>query len=558
MAYIATSEGTSGQPKPDNWVPILEQPLSTRRKLRMICLGAGFSGLTLAYKIRYDMKYDDFIDFQIYEKNPDLGGTWYENRYPGAACSTIADSYVFPFEPNPNWSTFYAGSREIWQYMKDTAVKWDLEQFVTYNSKVTDSVWDDENGRWKVKIDRQGIVVEEQCDILVNASGFLNKWTWPNIEGLHDFKGKLIHTAAWDQLYDWTNKKVAVIGNGSSAIQLVPHLQKTAKQVVNYVRSPTWIAANFLEEYSEGGVQVYSEERKKQFREDPSSLFELRKKMEHGFNGLFRAMLMGTSEQKAMAKTYRDIMESRLGRKPELIDRFVPTFTVGCRRLTPGDGYLEALQEENVRCLWSPIAKVTETGILTEEGLEDFDLIVTATGFDVSFRPSWNLIGRNGASLKDTWAKNPTSYFSICAVDHPNYFVYAGPNSPVAHGVLPGALDQMSSYILKWCKKIAEEDIKSITVKPKVVDDLNVWSQELLSRTVWAGNCRSWYKNGTINGNITALHAGSAMHFREMLENIRGEDFEISYRSANEFRYLGNGLTLRDANGGDLAYYLKQ
>jgi len=252
--------------------------------------------------------------------------------------------------------------------------------------------------------------------------------------------------------------------------------------VVNYIRNPTWIAANFLEEYSEDGVQTYSEEIRQRFREDPSSLFELRKKLEHGyvlveslplislkylltsrinsFNGLFRAMLIGTPEQKAMAKTYRDIMEKRLGRKPELIDRFVPTFTVGCRRLTPGDGYLEALQEENVRCIWTPITTVTEKGIVTAEGPEDFDLIVTATGFDVSFRPSWNLVGRDGASLKDTWAKSPTSYFGMCAVDHPNYFVYAGPNTPVAHGVLPGALDQMSAYILKWCKKIAEEDIK--------------------------------------------------------------------------------------------------
>lgn len=178
------------------------------------------------------------------------------------------------------------------------------------------------------------------------------------------------------------------------------------------------------------------------------------------FNGLFRAMVIGTPEQKTMEKVYRNIMESRLGKKPELIDRFVPTFTVGCRRLTPGDGYLEALQEQNVRCIWSPITRVTDTGILTKEGLEDFDLIVTATGFDVSFKPSWNLIGRNGSTLKNTWAKDPTSYFGLCAIDHPNYFVYAGPNSPVAHGVLPGALDQMSSYILKWCKKISEEDIK--------------------------------------------------------------------------------------------------
>ncbi|KAJ3538381.1 hypothetical protein NM208_g5929 [Fusarium decemcellulare] len=553
---------------PSNWVPILDKPLSTPRKLRVVCIGAGFSGLILAHKIKYDWKMDDFIELQIYEKNDDIGGTWYENRYPGAACndleplrrlcsSEFIDSYVFQFEPNPNWTSFYASSPEIWQYMKDTAVKWKLEQFIKFKARVTDSIWDDHEGKWNLKVDEDGNIVEDTCDVLVNASGFLNKWRWPDIKGLHEFKGKLLHTANWDQSYDWAGKKVAVIGNGSSAIQVVPHLQRTAKEVVNYIRSPTWIAANFLEEYSDDGNKFYSEEKRKQFRENPESLFELRKKLEHGFNQLFLAMLNGTPQQKAMDKQYRKIMEDRLGNDSELVKHLVPSFNVGCRRLTPGDGYLEALQEKNVRCIWSPVTEVTERGILTSEGEEEYDLIVTATGFDVSFRPSWNMVGRNGASLKTAWVDEPKAYFGMCAADHPNYFIYTGPNSPVAHGVITASLDAMTGYILKWCRKIAEEDIKSVTVKQKVVDDLSVWSQELLSKTVWAGKCRSWYKNGTVDGKITALHAGSVIHYREILQDVRGEDFEIEYRSPNEFRYLGNGLTKRDANGDDLGYYLK-
>jgi cation diffusion facilitator CzcD-associated flavoprotein CzcO len=178
------------------------------------------------------------------------------------------------------------------------------------------------------------------------------------------------------------------------------------------------------------------------------------------FNGLFKAMVVGTPEQQGMASTYRGIMESRLSNNPELISRFVPSFTVGCRRLTPGDGYLEALQQPNVRCIWSPISCITPTGIKTAEGPEDFDMIVTATGFDVSYRPSWNLVGRNETKLQEIWKDNPTSYFGVCAPEHPNYFLFAGPNTPVAHGVLPGALDQMAGYMLKWCYKIATEDIK--------------------------------------------------------------------------------------------------
>ena len=153
-------------------------------------------------------------------------------------------------------------------------------------------------------------------------------------------------------------------------------------------------------------------------------------------------------------------MEERLGNDPELIKRFVPRFSVGCRRLTPGDGYLEALQEENAQTIWAPITNVTSKGILTADGEEEYDLIVTATGFDVSFRPSWNLVGRNGASLAKEWASEPEGYFGMCAVNHPNYFIYTGPNSPVAHGVLTSSMDAMTGYILKWCRKIATEDIK--------------------------------------------------------------------------------------------------
>ncbi|KAM0521289.1 hypothetical protein ACHAPE_002767 [Trichoderma viride] len=484
--------------KPSNWVPLLDGPLRQERKLRVVCVGGGWSGMTLAHKLTHELKWDHFIDLQIYEKNPDLGGTWYENRYPGAACP------------------------EIWQYMKDTAKKWDLERHMLFNSKVIDSIWDECSGKWRLKVDHQGETINDECDVLINATGFLHKWSWPNIEGLHNFKGKLAHTAA-------CGKRIALIGNGSSAIQVLPQVQKTAKKVITYVRSPTWIAANFLNQFSEDGGKVFTEEQRKEFRENPERLYQLRKKLEHGFNELFKAMVVGRPEQKELDREHHEIMRQRLRQNPELIDRLVPSFTAGCRRLTPGD----------------------EKGILTAEGEEEVDIIVTATGFDVSYRPNWNLVGRNGATLNELWANDPLSYLGIAAPEHPNYFIFAGPNTPVAHGVFPGSCDAMAAYILKWCRKIA-----SICVLPEVVDDLDVWSQEMLSHTVWAAPCRSWYKNGRTDGRITALHAGSVIHYRELLEDIRGEDFKIDYRSTNKFRFLGNGFTKRDINGEDLGYYL--
>ncbi|PVH69706.1 FAD/NAD(P)-binding domain-containing protein [Cadophora sp. DSE1049] len=544
--------------KPANWAPILDQPINTPRKLRVVCVGAGFGGLSLAYEIQHTSDWGSFLELQIYDKNPDIGGTWYENRYPGAACDVPSHVYVFPFEPNPDWSSYYAGSAEIFQYIKKTAAKWALDKFVSLNSTVTDTTWNEDSCKWRIKIVQEGRVIEDECDILVSASGLFNKWSWPDIDGLHSFKGKLLHTADWDTSYDWTGKKVAVIGNGSSAIQVVPKVRKTAKELVNYFRNPTWVVPNLLQDVAEHGITQYSEERKKEFRENPESYFKFRKNIENNFNKFFLAMINGTPKQKEMEIGARMIMEGRLGNDPELIKRFVPTFNVGCRRLSPGDGYLEALQESNVRSISDPIIKVTENGILTADGEENFDLIVAATGFDYSFRPKWNQVGRNGARLREMWKEDATSYFGMCAVDQPNYFIYTGPNAPVSHGnSLLYSMQVMTSYILRWCRKIATQDIRSVSVKASIVDDLDVWSQASLQRTVWAGECRSWFKGGKVSGKITSLHAGSGLHYRAALDEIRGEDFEIAYWSPNRFRYLGNGLTKAEVDGDEeLAFYL--
>jgi cation diffusion facilitator CzcD-associated flavoprotein CzcO len=163
-----------------------------------------------------------------------------------------------------------------------------------------------------------------------------------------------------------------------------------------------------------------------------------------------------------MRKTCEDLMRKRLQDNPELADCLIPGFALACRRPTPGEGYLEALLKENVRYTLQPITRVTETGIVTENGEEEFDLIVAASGFDTSFQPTWNLVGRNGASLKDLWAKDATGYLGGWAVDHPNYILVMGPYSPVIQGGLQMSHDQWINYILKWCNKIAKEDIKSV------------------------------------------------------------------------------------------------
>ncbi|ODM22507.1 hypothetical protein SI65_00095 [Aspergillus cristatus] len=344
-------------------------------------------------------------------------------------------------------------------------------------------------------------MAEDTANILINGSGILNCWRWPDISGLHSFKETL---------------RVAIIGNGSSAIQILPQMQRTAKHIVTYIRNPTWISPSLattnLE--SNGGQNItYTEEEKKRLRENPDELCTLRKTLEHELNSFFE-------------------MKRRLGgdKNAHFYEKLIPKWTVGCRRWTPGDGYLEALTEPNV---------------------------TIKMRFDVSFSPFWELVGKDGIRLADQWKESPEAYFGICAPNMPNYFIFNGLNCPIGHGSALSPMDWMADYILRCCRKIATEDIRSVKVRSDATHDYNVYTQEFMKGTAWSSGCRSWYKNGKIDGRVTAMYAGSVIHYKEMLESFRTEDFILQYRSPNRFRFMGNGKTIREKNGGDLAYYIQ-
>ncbi|KAJ5197351.1 hypothetical protein N7449_007830 [Penicillium cf. viridicatum] len=530
---------------PPNWIPCVEQPAYARRKLKIICIGAGYSGLTLAHKIDHELKLGDFVDLKIYEKNPQVGGTWFENTYPGVACDIPAHAYTFLFEPNPNWSHFYAPGPEIEEYIQRTTRKWSLDKDIQFNTRVTETVWDDEVGKWKVEVDQGGTIMHDEADILVNASG---KTSWPDIEGLSSFKGKLLHTSIWDNTYDWSDKRVAVIGNGSSGIQCVAAMQPKVAQLVNFVRNPTWVSVNFCAEKTQnGGNFRYTEEEKAHFAEDTEAHFKYRREDHPMQLGLTQAC------QQQMEERMKGISD------PEILSKMLShEFRPGCRRLTPGDGYLEAFSNDNANLTFDPIERITEQGIKTITGDEQqFDVIVCATGFDTSFIPSWKMIGRNGATLEERWKGNPEAFFAVQVDTMPNYFIFNGPNCPISHGSVLTQISWTCDYILRWAKKISSEDIKSIDVKREAMEDYNVYCQEFLKRTVWSDECRSWYKNGKSSGHVTGVYPGSVLHFKDCLENIGGEHFHIDYRSKNRFRFLGNGESVRDQHGaGDLAWYM--
>ncbi|KAK4555055.1 hypothetical protein LTR86_007821 [Recurvomyces mirabilis] len=554
-----------GQPLPAEWIPLYKKPMRTpTRKLRIVCIGASVAAMNLAYKVYHEHALSgpasaDLIDLCFYDANESMGGTWLVNTYPGVACDVPAHIYTFPFEPNPDWSAFYASGEEILEYFLRTVKKYDLGRDVKCGHRVTKAVFDEGRGKWDLEVETQGGVVKDSCDILVSARGFLSKWRWPSIPGLHDFQGHLCHSAVWNKAFDWTGKRIGVVGNGSSAIQILPQVVEKAAQVTNFIRSPTYITPGLGSSIIGGQTQYhYSEEEKASFRQDPAGLNKYRKKIQAGSNKAFDMFVKNSVAQEEGRKATAEMMKKKLGGDEDLARKLTPEYEVGCRRATPGPGYLEAFTRENVSLITDSIERVEAKGIRTKDGrLYEFDAIVCATGFDVSHRPPYEQIGRNGVSLSEAWKEEPMAYLSLAAAGFPNFFMFCGPNAPVGHGSLMAGLGWSADYICSWARKMVEEDILWVDPKPEVVEEFNAYADEIMQTLVWSGGCQSWYKGHRVDGKVTAVWAGSAIGFHDMIEHIRPEDFEIRYRSKNRFRFMGNGRTKMEYDPkADLAFYL--
>lgn len=371
--------------------------------------------------------------------------------------------------------------------------KYDLARDVKCGHRVAHAEFHQDEGKWHLKLDSQSGTVEDTVDILVSAVGFLSKWRWPQIPGLQSFKGTKMHSAAWDSTFDPTSKKIAIIGNGSSAIQILPQIAERASHLTNFIRNPTYITPGLGSGIIAGQAQYfYTEEEKQKFRDNPEALKEYRKKIQAGSNRAFDMFVKDSEAQEAGRKATQKQMLEKLGGDEELAKKLTPTYEVGCRRATPGPGYLEAFTRENVSLITESISSIDESGIFTSDGIHhDFDTIICATGFDVSHKPPFPLIGLKGLSLADAWSIEPTSYLSLCASNFPNFFTFSGPNAPVGHGSLMAGLSWSADYICQWIRKIAEEDILWVDVKEEVVDEFNTYADEIMQTLAWSGGCMS-------------------------------------------------------------------
>lgn len=365
----------------------------------------------------------------IYEREEEIGGTWWLNRYPGAACDIPSHAYQYAFALNPAWPRFFSPSEHIWAYLDRVCETFDLRRFMKFRSEVTKAEWNEEKGVWKLSVNQIGAdgsvtEFEDECDILLHATGVLNKFKWPQIKGIEKFKGKMIHTARWPSEYQeeaWKSDRVAVIGSGASSIQTVPTMQPHAKHMTVFVRTPVWfveIAGN------QGKNHPYTEEQQREFRENPEALVAEAKQLEDKINAGWSMVIKDSAEQKMVQEYFRERTKEMI-KDPELAEKLIPKWSIGCRRITPGDPYINAIQQENVKVEFSEVVEITENTVKGKNGSEvEVDTIVCATGFDTSFRPNFPIVGRNGVVLHEKWAKHPEAYLGLSVPDMPNFFTF--------------------------------------------------------------------------------------------------------------------------------------
>jgi len=365
-------------------------------------------------------------ELTLFEKNPVFGGTWVENTYPGVACDIPSHLYTYTFEPYPDWDFYYAYGAQIQDYFKHFAEKHKLEKYMKLNTKVIEAKWDEAKGIWNITLQDQntGSTWNDWAHVFVNGTGILNTWKWPDVEGLHDFQGPLMHSAKWDHTVDFKGKTVGVIGTGSTSVQIVPQLQKICIKVDVFMRSPTWISPPFgagvlTKELVKGAEQnpgdrqyKFTEEDKKRFHEDPEYHLDFRKRIEAEVNGLFGMYRENSALSEQFRQVITDEMNRRMGDGHEELRKFIiPKWAPGCRRISPGDGYLEALVQPNVETVFSDIVKCTPGGIVTKDGKEHkMDILVCATGFAVAFKPAFRVINDAGKTVHQDWEKYGVKY----------------------------------------------------------------------------------------------------------------------------------------------------
>lgn len=469
-------------------------------------IGAGFAGLGMAIRLKQQGDHD----FVVFDRESEVGGTWWVNHYPGCACDVQSHLYSFSFEPNPRWSYMFARQTEILEYLRHCARKYSLYPHIRLSTEIASMSWDEEAGLWRIQ-DHAGRGYTAR--VVVSGMGGLSTPKYPGLPGLERFAGKMFHSQQWDHELDLSGKRVAVVGTGASAIQFIPQIQPRVARLDIYQRTPQWILPR-----PDRPIKA-SEQRL--FRRLPLTQRLVRKAIYWMLEGrviglTYRPRLLRFVEKLAVRH-----MKSQV-RDPALHAKLIPDYRVGCKRILMSNDYYPTLNEPNVSLVTDGIGEITEDGIVDGGGRErPVDAIIFATGFHATDPVPKGLIrGRNGDDLAKVWRDGPEAYKGTTVAGFPNLFMLTGPNTGLGHTSMVYMIESQLPYVLDALRLMRRRGLKSVDVDPDWQARYNQALHRRLQGTVWnAGGCSSWYLH-PVSGKNPTIWPGFTWRFRRMLRRF--------------------------------------
>lgn len=482
------------------------------RSVSVAIIGCGFGGLAAAI----ELKRAGITDFTIFERASSVGGVWRENTYPGAACDVPSPIYSFSYALKPDWSSLFGNGNEIKSYLEGVADDFGLIPRIRFDSEVAAATYNDATGRWTIDL---ALGDTQDFDFVIMATGQLSRPKMPSVDGLDTFEGPSFHSAEFDHSVDLTGKKVAVIGSGASAIQLVPAIADRVAEMTVLQRSPNWVIGKSRRVHSR--LQVALLRRSMWLREAHHNVL---------FLAYETRWPLVTRSARPARWAYEQIVKYKIRKHisdPQERQAAVPDYQMLCNRLLLSNDWYPTIGRSNVHLVGSGVERVTPGGVVTADGTKvDADVLIWCTGFKASeFLAPMTITGRAGRDLHKQWQHGAQAYLGITTVGFPNMFMLFGPNTNSITNTIVFMLERQASYIRQAIEYKTEQNLAAIEIREDVHEDFQQWLQRSLDATVFTDNCPGWYTNA--EGKVTAMWPKSHIEYALATRRFKPDKYEL-------------------------------
>ncbi|MGO4617775.1 flavin-containing monooxygenase [Nocardia sp. 2YAB30] len=488
------------------------------RHAKTIIIGSGFAGLGLAIRLTQQGR----NDYLVLERGSDVGGTWRDNTYPGAACDVPSHLYSYSFELNPNWSRSFSRQGEIQQYIENVSTRYGVRDKHLFDCDVTSARWNNDSAVWEIESSQGSFT----ADTVVSAVGALCEPALPDIKGINGFEGEVFHSARWNHDADLTDKRVAIIGTGASAIQIVPAIAPKVGQLDVYQRTAPWLLPRL--------DRPYTKAERLAFRYVPG----LQRLSRAAIYAARETQVVGLAKFPALMQVFELLAKAKLRqeiRDPELRAKVTPNFRIGCKRMLISNDYYPALARPNVDVITDGIAEVRKNSIVTKEGTErEIDALIVATGFHVTDSPTYDtIVGRDGRTLSEVFDEiGQQGYKGSTIANFPNMFFLLGPNVGLGHTSMVYMIESQINYVADALATVDRMGLRTVEVRRDMQDAYNKDLQQKLSGSVWVtGGCSSWYLDK--HGNNTTLWPDFTFEFRRRTKRFDVAAYDVSLSRAD-------------------------